>query len=44
MSTLLFRILEALSGIFGTVLLGPYFGVGFSVGLAQLFSAATQPR
>ena len=30
------RILIALCGILGTVLLGLYFGVGFSVGLAQL--------
>lgn len=36
MSTHLSRILIALSGIFGTILLGLYFGVGFSVGLAQL--------
>lgn len=35
------RILIALCGIFGTVLLGLYFGVGFSAGLAQLSSAAT---
>lgn len=35
------RILIALSGIFGTVLLALYFGVGFSAGLAQLSSAAT---
>jgi len=34
----------ALCGILGTVLLGLYFGVGFSVGLAQLPSAATQAR
>ena len=30
------RILIALCGIVGTILLGVYFGVGFSVGLAQL--------
>jgi hypothetical protein len=30
------RILVALCGILGTALLGLYFGVGFSVGLAQL--------
>ncbi|MEO8972676.1 MAG: hypothetical protein ABI406_13885 [Ktedonobacteraceae bacterium] len=36
MSTQQSRILIALSGILGTVLLGAYFGVGFSVGLAQL--------
>jgi hypothetical protein len=30
------RILIALCGIGGTILLGVYFGVGFSVGLAQL--------
>jgi hypothetical protein len=36
MSTQLSRILVALCGILGTILLGVYFGVGFSVGLAQL--------
>jgi len=36
MSAQLSRILIALCGILGTVLLGLYFGVGFSVGLAQL--------
>lgn len=41
MSAQLSRILISLCGIFGTVLLGLYFGVGFSVGLAQLSSAAT---
>jgi hypothetical protein len=41
MSAQLSRILIALSGIFGTVLLGLYFGVGFSAGLAQLSPAAT---
>lgn len=30
------RILIALCGILGTILLGLYFGVGFSLGLAQL--------
>src|SRR5947209_16662688 len=38
------RILIALCGIFGTVLLGLYFGVGFSAGLAQLSSAATMAQ
>ena len=44
MSTQQSRILIALCGISGTVLLGAYFGVGFSVGLAQLplDSTATQ--
>ena len=41
MSAQLSRILIALCGILGTVLLGLYFGVGFSTGLAQLSSAAT---
>ena len=36
MSAQLSRILIAMCGILGTVLLGLYFGVGFSVGLAQL--------
>jgi len=36
MSARLSRILIALSGILGTLLLGLYFGVGFSIGLAQL--------
>ena len=36
MSAQLSRIMIALCGILGTVLLGLYFGVGFSVGLAQL--------
>jgi hypothetical protein len=36
MSAHLSRILIALCGILGTILLGLYFGVGFSVGLAQL--------
>ena len=41
MSAQLSRVLIALSGILGTVLLGLYFGVGFSTGLAQLSPAAT---
>lgn len=41
MSAQLSRILIALSGILGTVLLGTYFGVGFSIGLAQLPPDAT---
>jgi hypothetical protein len=44
MSAQLSRVLIALSGILGTVLLGLYFGVGFSTGLAQLSSAATQTQ
>src|SRR5436190_14198238 len=36
MSAQVSRILIAICGILGTVLLGLYFGVGFSVGLAQL--------
>jgi hypothetical protein len=36
MSAQVSRILIALCGILGTVLLGLYFGVGFSAGLAQL--------
>lgn len=44
MSSQLSRILSALCGIFGTVLLGLYFGVGFSAGLAQLSSSATQAQ
>ena len=36
MSTQQTRILIAICGILGTILLGLYFGVGFSVGLAQL--------
>jgi hypothetical protein len=39
MSAQLYRILIALCGILGTVLLGLYFGVGFSTGLAQLSPA-----
>jgi hypothetical protein len=34
------HILIALSGILGTILLGSYFGVGFSIGLAQLPASA----
>ena len=41
MSVRLSSILMALCGILGTVLLGLYFGVGFSVGLAQLPPDAT---
>lgn len=44
MSAQLSRVLIALSGILGTVLLGLYFGVGFSTGLAQLSPAATQTQ
>ena len=44
MSAQLSRILIALCGILGTVLLGLYFGVGFSTGLAQLSPAATQTQ
>src|SRR5215469_16559187 len=44
MSAQLSRILIALCGIFGTILLGLYFGIGFSVGLAQLSSAATMAQ
>ena len=36
MTVRLSRILIALCGILGTALLGTYFGVGFSMGLAQL--------
>ena len=36
MSAQISRILIALCGILGTILLGLYFGVGFSVGLARL--------
>jgi hypothetical protein len=36
MSKRLSRVLIAISGILGTVLLSAYFGMGFSVGLAQL--------
>lgn len=41
MSTRRSHILIALCGILGTVLLGAYFGVGFSLGLAQLPPNAT---
>src|SRR5664279_6220366 len=44
MSTRLSRILIALSGIFGIGLLGAYFGIGFSVGLAQLPASATNDQ
>ncbi len=44
MSARLSHILIALCGIFGTVLLGLYFGVGFSAGLAQLSSSATMAQ
>src|SRR5260370_42509475 len=44
MSAQLSRILIALSGILGTVLLGMYFGVGFSIGLAQLPPDATMAQ
>ncbi|HJT57126.1 MAG TPA: hypothetical protein VJ761_11575 [Ktedonobacteraceae bacterium] len=36
MSPRLSHILIALSGILGTIMLGLYFGIGFSIGLAQL--------
>jgi hypothetical protein len=35
------RILIALSGILGILMLGAYFGIGFSLGLAQLPPSAT---
>jgi hypothetical protein len=44
MSTRLSYILIALSGILGVILLGAYFGVGFSVGLAQLPPSATMAQ
>src|SRR5258708_38213732 len=44
MSAQLSRILIALCGILGTVLLGLYFGVGFSIGLAQLPPDATMAQ
>lgn len=44
MSAQLSRILIALCGILGTVLLGTYFGVGFSIGLAQLPPDATMAQ
>ena len=44
MSAQLSRILIALCGILGTLLLGLYFGVGFSIGLAQLPPDATMAQ
>ena len=44
MSTRQSSILVALCGILGTVLLGVYFGVGFSIGLAQLPPGATMAQ
>ncbi len=44
MSLRLSYILIALSGILGVILLGAYFGVGFSVGLTQLSSSATMAK
>lgn len=44
MSLRLSYILIALSGILGVILLGTYFGVGFSVGLTQLSSSATMAQ
>ena len=44
MSPRLSHILIALSGILGTILLGTYFGVGFSIGLAQLSASATMAQ
>lgn len=44
MSPRLFRLLTSLCGIFGTILLGTYFGVGFSIGLAQLPPSATMAQ
>lgn len=41
MSPRLSRVLAALSGMLGVILLGAYFGVGFSVGLAQFPPDAT---
>jgi hypothetical protein len=41
MSGRLSHILIALAGIFGTLLLSTYFGVGLSIGLAQLPSTAS---
>jgi hypothetical protein len=41
MSPRLSHILIALSGILGTILLGLYFGIGFSIGLAQLPPSVT---
>ena len=44
MSAQLSRILVGLCGIFGTIVLGLYFGVGFSAGLAQLPASATMTQ
>jgi hypothetical protein len=44
MSAQLSRILIALCGILGTLLPGMYFGVGFSIGLAQLPPDATMAQ
>lgn len=41
MSPRLSHILIGLSGILGTILLGLYFGIGFSIGLAQLPPSVT---
>ena len=41
MSPRLSHILIALSGILGTILLGLYFGIGFSIGLAQIPPSVT---
>ena len=41
MSPRLSHILIALCGILGTILLGLYFGIGFSIGLAQLPPSVT---
>jgi hypothetical protein len=38
------RVLTGLSGILGAILLGTYFGVGFSIGLAQLPPSATMAQ
>src|SRR5450631_1660595 len=44
MSLRLSYILIALSGILGVILLGTYFGIGFSVGLSQLPASATMAQ
>lgn len=44
MPTRFSHILIGLSGIFGTILLGTYFGVGASIGLTQLSSSASQAQ
>jgi hypothetical protein len=44
MSARLSRTLIALSGIFGTVLLSLYFGIGFSAGLSQLSPSTTMAQ